>query len=748
MFRPRLKERYHVERVSGDGVFLLSERDTHVLEGGALEQLVPLLDGRRTVDDIVRACSAFLPAHTVHEALNLLHRAGHLADSDPALQLPFEAYWSELGVDGAYALAVLANTRVRLESFGSIDPGGLARALQAMGMQVDPAGAVCVAVVDDYLAPALARLNAECLARRMPLLLLKPVGVRLWIGPLILAGQTACWQCLENRLRGNREVEAYVERRTGQSGPLPLVRARTALGEMQAHAMVATQLARWIVTGRNPELESRVLVADLMTFSFEFHQVVRQPQCRACGNPALASLAGRPMAIVDRGATVSNQGGLRLEPPEAVYARLSHHISPFTGVVTAVTPAYWHGAGPIRSYMAGHNFALKSDQLWFLKDGLRTSSSGKGRTDAQARTSALCEALERYSGVYRGDEPRRSASLIALGADAIDPRHCMLFSDRQYQERDAWLARGGRFQVVPQAFRPDAVIDWTPLWSLTERRQKFLPTSYLFYNYPTAEHQFYCWADSNGCAAGSSNEDAMLQGLLELIERDAVALWWYNRLHRPAVDLAAFDDGFIAQMREFYQLHDRQFWVLDITSDFAVPCFVALSRRVAGPTEDIMMGFGAHMDAGIALNRALTELNQFIPALLNMNPDGTTAYMMGDPDALHWWRTATVADQPYLLGDESQALRGPDHFGPPAGTSVAQLLTSLIAQLEAAGHEVLVLDQTRPDIGLPVVKMVVPGLRHFWARFAPGRLFEVPLKQGWLAEAKSETDLNPTPMFL
>ena len=56
---------------------------------------------------------------------------------------------------------------------------------------------------------------------------------------------------------------------------------------------------------------------------------------------------------------------------------------------------------------------------------------------------------------------------------------------------------------------------------------------------------------------------------------------------------------------------------------------VAISRKVGGPTEDIMMGFGAHFDARIALMRALTELNQFIPALLNIAADGRTIYVMG-----------------------------------------------------------------------------------------------------------------------
>jgi ribosomal protein S12 methylthiotransferase accessory factor len=62
--------------------------------------------------------------------------------------------------------------------------------------------------------------------------------------------------------------------------------------------------------------------------------------------------------------------------------------------------------------------------------------------------------------------------------------------------------------------------------------------------------------------------------------------------------------------------------------------------------------------------------------------------------------------------------------------------------------EVLVADQTRPDIDMPVVKVMVPGLRHFWPRFAPGRLYDVPVRLGWLAAPTTEEDLNPIRMFL
>ena len=68
--------------------------------------------------------------------------------------------------------------------------------------------------------------------------------------------------------------------------------------------------------------------------------------------------------------------------------------------------------------------------------------------------------------------------------------------------------------------------------------------------------------------------------------------------------------------------------------------------------------------------------------------------------------------------------------------------------IEEQGMEMLVLDQTRADVGMPVVKVVVPGLRHFWARYAPGRLYDVPVKMGWVGRPLREEELNPIPIFV
>lgn len=748
----RFKAKYHVEQIPGEGTLLISEKDSFLLEGNHLDLIVPLLrDGRYSVDDIVQAAQPLLSPEETVSALEVLRQAGHLEEVD-LTPLPFAAFWSELGLTHDRALHTLTQHPIEVSIHGAVEAMPFLQTAAGFGLSLGTPAKVHVALADDYLRPSLFEVNRACLSRGTPLLLVKPVGVRLCIGPLMLPGLTGCWRCLENRLRNNREIEAYIERRTGKPQPLPVTRARLPLMEMQASTMAVTQLVRLFTMGHAPSLTGRILVADIIDLSFEEHTLTRRPQCPDCGNPHLPNRAGLPVRITSQLAAVDSTSGLRSSDPEETFRRFQHHISPLTGVVREVVPSAWHGVGPLRVYMAGHNFALKNDQLYFLKDGLRTSSSGKGRTDAQARTSALCEALERYSGIFRGDEPRVRTSLRELGEDAVDPRTCMLFSERQYEQRLEWLARGSRFQVVPLPFLEERPVEWTPVWSMTHQGVRFLPTSYLFYNHQAPQEEFFCWADSNGAAAGASPEEAMLQGLLELIERDAVALWWYNRLRRPAVDLASFSDKFLEEVREFYLKHDREYWVLDLTFDTGIPAFVAINRRKWGPTEDIMLGFGAHMDAHTAVLRAVTEMNQFIPAVLSVNPDGTTLYGIRDRECLHWWQTATLENQPYLSPDPSLPPRTASDYAAsaraPAGPDIGAVLQNVIGTLEGLGHEVLALDQTRADIGLPVYKMIVPGFRHFWARFAPGRLYDVPVRMGLLPTQRSESELNPIPMFL
>jgi oxazoline/thiazoline synthase len=605
---------------------------------------------------------------------------------------------------------------------------------------------VSLVVVDDYLQPELERVNAEQLASGRPWLLVKPRGFYVWIGPLFVPGQTACWRCLEQRLRANREVEGFVERRSGR-GPVATSVAALPATEGLALQLAALQLALELGSAHPTPLRSRIVTVSGAALQQQEHVVVRRPQCPACGDPACAENSDDIALPQATGGALVADGGLRAVSPEATYERYRHLVSPITGVVTSLVPAAGLGDSPLFVYVAGHNFALKNDSLYFLRDGLRTNSAGKGMTAAQARTSALCEAIERYSGVHRGDERRIRARCVDLGEQAIHPNDCMLYSERQYAERAAWMARGSRFQVVPLPFDPGAELDWTPVRSLVDGTTRYLPTAYLYYGYPLAPDEFVTWADSNGNAAGNTLEEALLQGFLELAERDAVCIWWYNRLARPAFDLASLDEPYVERLEAYYRTRGRELWVLDLTNDLEIPAFAAINRRVDDPVEDIVLGFGAHLDARVAVLRALAEMNQFMPAVHERGPDGRTAYAFDDPDVLRWWQTATLANQPYLA-PSGQAPRTLGDFARSSSSDVGRDLLACVERAAAVGCETFALNQTRPDIGLPVAKVIVPGLRHFWARFAPGRLYDVPVRLGWRDAPLDESLLNPIPMFV
>src|SRR6202034_2665091 len=107
---------------------------------------------------------------------------------------------------------------------------------------------------------------------------------------------------------------------------------------------------------------------------------------------------------------------------------------------------------------------------------------------------------------------------------------------------------------------------------------------------------------------------------------DSVALWWYNRVRRPGIDLDSFNEPYLGQLQTFLRDRHRDMWALDVTSDL-----------------------GAHLDARIALLRAVTELNQMLGPVLDVPAADPAASHLTDKATLHWLRTATLANQPYLV---------------------------------------------------------------------------------------------------
>ena len=750
------KRHLRVAVVEGEAAYLVSPTGVTALRGRHIAVLAPLLDGSRTLATLVRDAAPALSVTEVGAVISRLADANLLTCRDALPAEPAaagsaaaaEAFWDLAGLDGFRATHALAAAQVEVVAIGPVDAPAVLDACRASGvsavLRTDPdepgPAALTIVLCDDYLAPELARVDAAHTARRRPWLLARPSGPEPWIGPLFRPGDGPCWSCLAHRLGAHRRAALGVDSALGGAG-VRHPEASIAAARTVAVQFAVLEAAKWLA-GMRQEDQDTVYTLDTLTLRGRRHRVVRRPQCPACGDPDLVAAAVcRPIVPVSRLKSFTDGSGHRALSPEETLERYQDLVSPITGIIGDLqrderAPRFLH------NYLSGPNLALPAQSLDALRANLRGQSGGKGTTAVEAKVGALCEAVERYCATRQGDEPVVRASYRELGDEAVHPDACQLFHPRQFRDRDRWNATALAAHRVCAPFDERAVREWTPVWSLTAGRHRLLPTSLLYFHRGRHESTPEIDADSNGNAAGSSLEDAIVQGFLEVVERDAIAIWWYNRTRQPQLDLDAFAEPWIERTRHEYRRMSRHVWALDLTTDLGIPVIVALSRRSWGRSPEVVFGFGAHFDPRIALRRALTEMGQLFGSIIGPGCSVAPPRYLSD-----WWDTMPTFPDPYLMPGDAP-VRTPDSYQYTPHADLRDDVADITRLVGGHGMELLVLDQTRPDIGLPVVKVLVPGLRSHRTRLAPGRLYDVPVALGLRDAPVPYRSLNPVPLFI
>jgi ribosomal protein S12 methylthiotransferase accessory factor len=322
-----------------------------------------------------------------------------------------------------------------------------------------------------------------------------------------------------------------------------------------------------------------------------------------------------------------------------------------------------------------------------VRDAPLGSVSGAGLSFRQAFEACVGEGVERLSQ-YAID-----LDVIERVATNDAP------SDASPALRALWE------QLRPHRRHPAASSTaWTIAADLADGRPVRLPADICFRRPADTRDIDPPWQLSTGCAAGPDHLTATLHGLLELIERDAVALWW--RGGRRA-RLARGDAGAAVLARLRGGDTRRRTWFLDITSDIRVPVVVAASSDDDG--FGLCCGSAAHATLAGAADAAARELAQMELAYrvtaAKRGARGEAA--LNDVDRHHVWRftEVNVATTPAL-----HPLAPPlPPCDLPANDPLAEL-AAVRERLGAVGLAPCALNLTRAVFDIPVVRVVCPGL--------------------------------------
>lgn len=358
--------------------------------------------------------------------------------------------------------------------------------------------------------------------------------------------------------------------------------------------------------------------------------------------------------------------------------------------------------------------------------------SGKGLTLQAAEEGCFHEAIERQSAVFDPEIRLTHASARVLAGKSVDPRHILNISDAQYAARADWNEAVAADHALPSPFSDDLPIGWTEARSLDTDETMLVPAAATYLGYPQALRDGFPVPDSSGLASGRTWVEATEKALLELIERDAVSMWWYNRARRPSMPERLIEGEYLQSFSNWIARCNRKFWILDLTHDLAVPVAVAVSCDENGT--DVSLGFAAAYTMKQAAQQAIGELVQFEATKQNFGPAVAERY----PHLVSWCRSITISETPFL---------GPCENSGTGLSATPPTFDSTLAQLKSGGLEAFVIEFPQCDAGAHTVRVITPGLRSVWPRFAPGRLYDSPVACGWIAQPLQEAQLNPIPML-
>jgi ribosomal protein S12 methylthiotransferase accessory factor len=331
-----------------------------------------------------------------------------------------------------------------------------------------------------------------------------------------------------------------------------------------------------------------------------------------------------------------------------------------------------------------------------------TVSGGKGFTTLAAMVSAGMEAVE----IWHAEN---------LQLDSILESHAVL------AEMDMVMAADQLPLTRHSLFDPHRPEPWVMGWDLMAQKAIAVPYAIVSMGNTMGDTKSSTrrWmpfaAGSNGLAGGNHLLEALAAALYEVVERDAIACSRVvgGGLTRR-VDLDTVTDPLVRSLVDRFEAAEISAYLFDSTVDTGIPTYMAVVADRRDPAMGLYRGYGAHLDPNIAMIRALTEAAQARLLLIAGSRDD---YFTRDQQMNRF-----MGDGRREAFDAVPALTSADCHTSGATSSFGQDVSIVLDRLRAAGLEsAIVVDLTDPDLQIPVVRVVVPGLEgYMFDYYTPG----------------------------
>jgi len=562
------------------------------------------------------------------------------------------------------------------------------------------------------------------------------------LGPLWTHNEPGpCPQCLATRWKAIRpapEIKA-----------IDTAAAVLVAGRLPGITPFALDMMWSIFTATVPGGQARGHVVELRFDSLQTRRfpLIADSACAVCARPRTDSAEAAAIEFVarpKRSAAMQRQiSATEFDLPVAGYA------NPVCGMLSdTVFPAYHVGpAAPVAGAFRAPGARGPVEVSW----------SGHA-TDYRTSTYAgFLEGLERYASLQaRGKPSAVYGSYAELAPDALDPLRCGVYADEFY------AGAGQRFR----RYAPDQKMHWVWGYSLRDRRASLVPEQLVYYLEQRADYPNFVFECSNGCASGSSLEEAILYGLLELIERDAFLLHWYGKQTPPEIDVASCRNSETRAMADRLHLLGYRAQLFDIRVDLPIPVVMAVVVRRRSGLGNLCFSASAGLDAELTAAAALREAASYVedltrrtemlaPELREMARDYTKVTELAHHSLLYG--LPEMAPQAAFLFENSSKQPIADVYkgwaaDHPSLPDLTEDLRSCLDLVYGLGMDVIVVDQTCPEqeaVGVSTACVIVPGLVPIDFGWGRQRALRLPrLRTAFRAAGRRDTDLDPGALHL